>query len=440
MIRVYIKQAWQAVRQNRFFSFIYVVGTASSITMVMILSIGYLIKTKSYYPELHRDRLFYVDQIRATTKDTVNFYAEVHMSSYKTVKECFYSLQTPEAVSATLMQVDNLCHIRVPHTDIDRLSFTQYIDDRFWQVYQYRFIDGKPFSREEFEVGASVAVISESLAKELFPSGNIVGKEINVGSKGYRICGVVSDGSHVLTRSFGLLFVPYTTDAFYQGGEVDEEFMLGLFRVTILAKKRGDLNKIRTEIEEKISLYTAPLSKNISLCGQPSDVLSTTLRYGRFINQDNAFIVCGIVLLLFLMIPAMNLSNLNNSRIEKRLSELGIRKAFGANNKTLIVQLLVENFLLTIMGSFIGLLFAYVVITIYSVELTDSFALSFAGSSAFAKESNGLRLEMFLNVSVFGLALGFALLVNLLSAYLPAYRFCRQSIVCALSRNTSYHK
>lgn len=53
------------------------------------------------------------------------------MSSYKTVKECFYSLQTPEAVSATLMQVDNLCHIRVPHTDIDRLSFTQYIDDRF---------------------------------------------------------------------------------------------------------------------------------------------------------------------------------------------------------------------------------------------------------------------------------------------------------------------
>lgn len=45
LIRVYIKQAWQAVRQNRFFSFIYVVGTASSI-MVMILSIGYLIKTK----------------------------------------------------------------------------------------------------------------------------------------------------------------------------------------------------------------------------------------------------------------------------------------------------------------------------------------------------------------------------------------------------------
>ncbi len=54
--------------------------------------------------------------------------------------------------------------------------------------------------------------------------------------------------------------------------------------------------------------------------------------------------------LFFLLVPVLNLSGLNSSRMEKRSSELGIRKAFGATRTVLIQQLVTENFLLTFFG------------------------------------------------------------------------------------------
>ena len=55
--------------------------------------------------------------------------------------------------------------------------------------------------------------------------------------------------------------------------------------------------------------------------------------------------------LLFMALPAMNLVNLNISRILERASEIGVRKAFGASSWTLVGQFLVENLILTLVGS-----------------------------------------------------------------------------------------
>ena len=58
--------------------------------------------------------------------------------------------------------------------------------------------------------------------------------------------------------------------------------------------------------------------------------------------------------LLFVLIPTVNLVNINISRIMERASEIGVRKAFGAPARTLVGQFLVENILLTLVGGVIG--------------------------------------------------------------------------------------
>ena len=58
--------------------------------------------------------------------------------------------------------------------------------------------------------------------------------------------------------------------------------------------------------------------------------------------------------LLFLLIPTVNLVNINISRIMERASEIGVRKAFGAPARTLVGQFLVENLLLTFVGGLSG--------------------------------------------------------------------------------------
>jgi hypothetical protein len=60
-------------------------------------------------------------------------------------------------------------------------------------------------------------------------------------------------------------------------------------------------------------------------------------------------------MLLFMLLPALNLVNLNTGRIIERSSEIGVRKAFGATSMQLAGQLVVENVLLCAAGGLIGL-------------------------------------------------------------------------------------
>ena len=53
---LYIKQAWQLMRQERFFSSIYIISTGLAISMVMVLSISFYLKLANLYPENNRDR------------------------------------------------------------------------------------------------------------------------------------------------------------------------------------------------------------------------------------------------------------------------------------------------------------------------------------------------------------------------------------------------
>lgn len=82
------------------------------------------------------------------------------------------------------------------------------------------------------------------------------------------------------------------------------------------------------------------------------------------------------MLLALLFIPAMNLSGMMSSRMDERLSELGVRKTYGATNMRLIGQVLWENLLLTCIGGLLGLLISYLIVLTASdwiLTLFDSY-------------------------------------------------------------------
>ncbi len=54
MIKIYLKQAWELMKQNKLFSTLYVVGTGLAIAMTMIMAIIYYVKIAPVYPEVNR--------------------------------------------------------------------------------------------------------------------------------------------------------------------------------------------------------------------------------------------------------------------------------------------------------------------------------------------------------------------------------------------------
>lgn len=57
--------------------------------------------------------------------------------------------------------------------------------------------------------------------------------------------------------------------------------------------------------------------------------------------------------------PAVNLTGFSLSRMRKRMSEIGIRKAFGAKRHVILFQVLYENMLTSLIGGLLGLILSY---------------------------------------------------------------------------------
>jgi putative ABC transport system permease protein len=113
-------------------------------------------------------------------------------------------------------------------------------------------------------------------------------------------------------------------------------------------------------------------------------------------------------------VPAVNLVNINISRIMERASEIGVRKAFGAPARTLVGQFLVENILLTVIGGAVGF-----VLSIFVLQaITDSGLFTYA--------------RFTINLRVFGWGMAFAVLFGLISGVYPAWRMSRLNPVQAL--------
>lgn len=438
MLKQYFKQALQLIKQNKLFSAIYVVGTALGISMVMIIAIFFFLKTGSIYPELERNNLLFVKSAQMTPKDTTDASQSSSLLSLQTVKSCFYNLKSPEAVTATLFTYEETNKIHALGENVSKSVYVKYTDFNFWKVYQFRFLQGKPFSQEDFASAIPSAVVTESLSNFLFPDGQAAGKRFVMNDQEYRISGVVKDPSYLLTESFAHIWLPYTLHEEHKE-TFGEDDILGNLSVTILLKNKHDAQRVRDEINDNIQRYSANLTQNINLLGQPDNALASSFRLGnRPLNLNNILLKFFVILLIFLLVPAINLSGLNSGRMEKRMVEMGVRKAFGAPNRTLLSQILIENFLLTLIGAVIGLLISYLLVSVFSELFIAEFALLASEKQVITSTSSGITPAILINFTVFFWALLAALVINILSAIIPALRFTRKTITDSLNENYSY--
>lgn len=432
MSLLYFKQAWQLLRQEKLFSSIYILGTGLSISMVMVLTIIYYVKIADIYPETNRSRMLILKNGQVKRPDGSSATSSLSLTMLQT---CLADLKTAEAVS--IVYTDRREDYVQPPGSKEQLPVTvKYVDPNYWKVFDFAFQSGKPFTAADMQSGIRTVVIAQSLALRLFGTTEARGQDVNINFVPYRVCGVVKDVSFAADKTYALLWMPYLSADGYEEnweGNPNKE-ALGSFKAYVLAPSAGKVEEVKAEIDERIRRYTSSLADaEFTLNGQPDRQWQTIFRYhgGQTIDWTKLLLTLGLIYLVFLLIPAVSLSGMTDSRMERRLAEMGVRRAFGAPVYRLMEQVIAENLLFTLLGGLVGLLFSYLLVVccgnwilqlgeIFSEVLPEGVDVEFSAS-------------MLMNYTVFSVALGVCLVLNLASAIIPAWRASRQQIIYSLN-------
>ena len=419
-----IRQAFGLLRQNPLLSTISILGTAFAITMIMAIVITWQTKYADLEPEVNRSRCLYFSAMHVQGKENKDW-NNFGKPSAAFMKECIQPL--PEVEACTAFSTADVALVSLTDGNnrlkVDAMS----TDPDFWKIFKLQFLDGKSFTEAERGGDMQSVVISASVARKLFGTTEAAGRQMLLNREVVRIIGVVKDVSVTAKDAYAQVWSMYHSNELNVTGWWSYN---GNRTIAVLARPPDDFPAIKQGVEKRVKDVNAGLEqRQIDIMEQPDNIVAHVNHVWSNIgpNLPMLYLQYGIALFLILLVPSLNLCGLSNSRMQQRVSELGVRKAFGATDGTLVRQILNENLVLTLIGGVVGLIFSY--LAVYAMRtwlFTNSDNIGTAGDFS-------LSMGALFSPAVFVLAFVFCLLINLLSAGLPAWLATRRTIVDSLN-------
>jgi putative ABC transport system permease protein len=221
----------------------------------------------------------------------------------------------------------------------------QYFDIRSWPM-----AEGSSFSQDDVSMAANVAVIGETVRKNLFGATDPIGETVRINNLPFKVVG---------------LLIPKGTSA-AMGQDQDD---IILVPITTLQKKitgQDWLRWIMVSAVSKEASYTAQQQITALLrdrhrirSSQDDDFFVRNLADMADLADQNArlfTILLGSIASISLLVGGIGIMNIMLVSVTERTREIGIRMAIGATEGDVQQQFLIEAVVLSIVGGGIGIL------------------------------------------------------------------------------------
>ncbi len=425
MIKIYLRQALTLIKQNKLYSFIYIMGTGLSVALIMIVFIIYYIKFAPIYPENNRNNTLVFKCIDKIDNQDSNNSGNL---SYSLCSKVLGNIKGVKdiAIEGRFSNSGSGYVINMPKGKDNITVDLTHTNGGFWKVFTFNFISGKPYTEADLEANNKCAVICESIAKAVYGSANVAGRELTINGDRYKISGVVKDVSAAMSATYSEVWTTTSKEAMKSP---DEDNLLGRYSCYMTINENSTKDAVRSEIQSYFKrLNNTNKNFKVNIMNQPDDYWQSTFRYWTNEGPNIKEIITDFLIMMFalLFVPALNLCGLISSRMENRLCEMGIRKTFGARKNSLILQVVCENLALTAIGAVAGLLLSYIVVLISSDWILNIFSDGGAINTH-------ITFNMLFNPIIIGIAIVTCMILNLLSAVIPATLSLRHNIIYSLN-------
>lgn len=224
------------------------------------------------------------------------------------------------------------------------------VNSNFQDVNNWTMTSGRFFSDKNVQNRERVAVVGQTVVKNLFTDEDPVGKEIRVKNIPFRVIGVLkSKGNGTMGNDQDdTVLIPYTTSMERVEG-IDY-----LRRVYVVAKDDEGIDRLQADIENLLRVRHNIKDTNLddfniqNMKSIMETVAQTTGTFTLFL---------GAVAAISLVVGGIGIMNIMLVSVTERTREIGVRKALGATYSVIVTQFLIEAVVISLIGGFIGIAF-----------------------------------------------------------------------------------
>ena len=286
---------------------------------------------------------------------------------------------------------------RLEHAAADDFHWAQnsLVSPGYFRTMGISLLRGRDFSEQDLPGKTSVAIVSETLAREYFPGPDVIGRRFEWGGRWpFTIVGIAAD---VRISSLDADPPPMIYFSMFQ-------VQSGVSSRTAFELRTTNTGGLFDAVQKKIWAVDKdlPLYQSSSL----ADLVSESLAQRRFMA-----LLLGGFALVALLLAAVGLFGVISYLVGERTREFGLRLALGANRENIYAQVLKRAAVLGVAGCGIGLAISMVVSRTLQASLYQVGAF---------------------DVSTFMLAPAILLVVALFAAYWPARRAAKADPMVAL--------
>lgn len=244
----------------------------------------------------------------------------------------------------------------------------------YQQIQKLDIAKGRYFTRKESEEGMNRVLLGSTIAKELFPGVEPLGKQIKMKGRKYTVIGVLKEEGESMFN-----FLNFDEVAWIPLNSARKFVNLRdkSFERSLVAKPHDgvDMDEFKSELTGilRASRKLKPIEENnFSLMEMTS--LNQSLE-GFFSTLNLAGFLIGI---FALVVGMFSVANIMFVSVKERTNQIGIKMAIGAKKFVILWEFLIEGIILCIIGGLMGLVFVYGVVTLVTQLTPFHMSLSFA--------------------------------------------------------------